>query len=265
MAGTSVKEPLKREELRDVIDVSLWAGQMLLQTGAESQRVEETVHRLGTGLGCDWMDILVSPNVLIVTTISGIEFRTKVRRVVGMRVDMSVITAINDISHRVTEGTMDRFAVRTELEWLDKTNSHYNRWLVIVMVGLACASFSRLFGGDVPTFFVTFVAASAAMFTRQSLTHNFFNPYLVIVTTAFVGGVIASMARVLGVLDDPSTALAASVLLLVPGVPLINAAQDLIKGHNVTGITRALLGGLISMAIALGLLMAIEITGVTGL
>lgn len=260
-----MKEPLNREALRDVIDVSLWAGQMLIQNGAESQRVEETVHRLGTGLGCDWMDILVSPNVLIVTTTSGIEFRTKVRRVVGMRVDMSIISVINDISYRVDDGTLDRFAVRAELEWLDKMNSHYNRWLVIAMVGLACAAFSRLFGGDVPTFFATFVAASAAMFTRQALTRNFFNPYLIIISTAFVGGVIASLAKVLGLLDDASTALAASVLLLVPGVPLINAAQDLINGHNVTGITRALIGGLISMAIALGLLMAITITGVTGL
>ncbi|MCI0713936.1 MAG: threonine/serine exporter family protein, partial [Chloroflexi bacterium] len=84
------------------------------------------------------------------------------------------------------------------------------------------------------------------------------------ITTAFVSGVIASLAKVSGLLDDASTALAASVLLLVPGVPLINAAEDLIKGHNVTGIARALIGGLIAMAIALGLLMAITITGVTG-
>ena len=259
-----MKTPLNREELQDVIDMSLWAGQMLLQNGAESQRVEETVHRLGTGLGCDWMDVLVSPNVLIVTTTSGTEFRTKVRRVVGMGVDMSVITVINTISHKVADGEMDRFAVRAKLESVDTMNSHYNRWLVIVMVGLACAAFSRLFGGDTPTFFATFGASAAAMFTHQTLTRNFFNPYLVIITTAFVSGVIASLAKVLGFLEDPATALAASVLLLVPGVPLINAAEDLIKGHNVTGIARALIGGLIAMAIALGLLMAITITGVTG-
>ena len=31
----SKKPPLEREALRDVIDLSLWAGQMLLQHGAE--------------------------------------------------------------------------------------------------------------------------------------------------------------------------------------------------------------------------------------
>ena len=35
------KPLMAREELRDVIALSLWAGQMLLQNGADSQRVEE--------------------------------------------------------------------------------------------------------------------------------------------------------------------------------------------------------------------------------
>ena len=61
---TQQKPPLEREALRDVIDLSLWAGQMLLQHGAESARIEETVHHIGTGLGADWLDILGSPNMI---------------------------------------------------------------------------------------------------------------------------------------------------------------------------------------------------------
>ena len=92
------KLPLTYTELRDVIDLSLWAGQMLLQHGASSQRVEETIHHLGTGLGCDWMDILISPNAIIVTTSSGQEFRTKLQRVVRLGVNMWVVTAVTDLS-----------------------------------------------------------------------------------------------------------------------------------------------------------------------
>src|SRR5687767_11621598 len=148
----AVKPPLDRDNLRDVVDLSLWAGQMLLQCGAESERVEETVHRLGTGLGCDWMDILVSPNVLIVTTTSGGEFRTKVRRVVGMRVDMGVISAINTMTRQVSLGMLDRAAVRRELERIEQMDSEYNRWVVVGAVGGACAAFSQLFGGDASAF-----------------------------------------------------------------------------------------------------------------
>jgi uncharacterized membrane protein YjjP (DUF1212 family) len=64
---------------------------------------------------------------------------------------------------------------------------------------------------------------------------------------------------------DPRTSIAASVLLLVPGVHLINSAEDLIKGHMVTGIVRGVLGLVISLSIALGLSLAIWLTGVQGL
>jgi uncharacterized membrane protein YjjP (DUF1212 family) len=259
----SHKRPLAYHELRDIIDLSLWAGQMLLQHGATSQRVEESVHKMGTGLGCDWLDILVSPNVITITASSGSEFRTKLRRVTSLGVDLGKVTAVNDLSYRINNGELDRFQVRTELEQINQMPHSYNRWLVIVMVGLACAAFSRLFGGDWIIFGITFGASAVAMFLRQELSHRYFNPLLVVVACAFTAGSLASTASLFQLSDQPETALAAAVLLLVPGVPLINAAQDLIRGHLVTGITRGVTGLLISLAIALGLLLALSLTGVT--
>jgi uncharacterized membrane protein YjjP (DUF1212 family) len=259
------KLPLDYEALRDVIDLSLWAGQLLLQFGAETQLVEETIHRLGTGLGCDWMDILVSPNAVVITTISGLDFRTKVRRVVHMSVNMTVLTEINTLTRHVVDGEMNRFELRRELRRISDLPRHYNRWLVVVMVGLACGAFSRLFGGDWMVFGITTFASSAAMFVRQELQHRNFNPLLVTIATAFVAGLLACFAPLLRLGTQPTLALASSVLLLVPGVPLINSAEDLIKGHLVTGIVRGVTGGLISMCIALGLVIAMSLMGVSGL
>lgn len=259
------KEALEREELRDVIDLSLWAGQLLLQHGAEAERVEETVYRLGTALGCDWLDVLVSPNAIIATTSSGPEFRTKVRRVVGMRVDMTIVSAVNRLSRRVESGELNRLQARAELVRISSLPPHYNRWLTVVLVGLACASFSRLFGGDWPVFAVTFVAAAAAMFVRQELSRYRVNQLLTVIVTAFVAGLIASSAAAFKWSAVPQTALSAAVLLLVPGVPLINAAEDMIKGHLVVGLVRGATGVLVSLAIALGLLLAMTLAGVRGL
>jgi uncharacterized membrane protein YjjP (DUF1212 family) len=259
------KRPLAYYELRDVIDLSLWAGQMLLQHGAASQRVEETIHLLGTGLGCDWMDILVSPNVIIVTTSSGQEFRTKTRRVVRMGVNMWAVTAVNDLSRRVTNGQLNRFQLRTELENIDRTPPQYNRWFTILMVGLACAAFSRLFGGDWPVFGITFAAAAVGMFIRQLLTKLYFNPNLIVTAVAFIATLIAGTATLFKLSPEPEIVLVASVLLLVPGVPLINAAKDLLRGHLIVGIARGVTGLIISLAIALGLLLAMRLLGVSGL
>lgn len=263
--GEAVKLPLDREELRDVIDLALWAGQMLLQNGADAQRVEETVQSIGTRLGAEGVDALVSPNALIVTTSSGAEFRTKVRRIISLGVNMTAVEQVSHLNHRVAEGKLDRFAVRDELTRISEMHHEFNRWQIVVMVGLACAAFSRLFGGDLPVIAVTFVAAAVATFVRQELTRHHFNALLVVIATAFVAGLIASTASIFRLSEQPNIALAASVLLLVPGVHLINSIQDIIKGHMVIGLVRGFTGLVISLCIALGLLLAMQLAGVSGL
>ncbi len=259
------KPPLDRETLRDVIDLALWAGQLLLQHGADTERVEETVHWIGTSLGATWMDILVSPNALIVTTISGQEFRTKVRRVVSMGANLNIVCEINELSRRIASHELDRFEVRKELVRISSQRSFYNRWLVVAVVGLACAAFSRLFGGDYAVVAITFVASAVAMYVRQILNSHYFNSFLVVVVTAFVAAAIASLASVFRLSPEPQHALAASVLLLVPGVHLINAVQDMIRGHMVIGLVRGFTGAVVSLCIALGMLLAMQLLGVSGL
>lgn len=265
MNHEAVKPPLDHETLRDVIDLSLWAGQMLLQHGADTDRVERVVHVIGTSLGAAWLDILVSPNALIVTTISGEEFRTKVRRVVTLGVNLSVVCAINDLSYRVSSGELDRVGARAELLRISSLRHGYNRWVVVGVVGLACAGLSRLIGGDEMVFLVTLVASSVAMFVRQQMSRQHFNAFIVVVVTAFVAGLIASSAAVFRLSPQPQIALAASVLLLVPGVHLVNSLRDMIHGHMVTGFVRGFTGAVISMCIALGLLLAMQLMGVSGL
>ncbi|MFN8450938.1 MAG: threonine/serine exporter family protein [Anaerolineae bacterium] len=261
----AAKSPLDREELRDVIDLALWAGQMLLQNGADAERVEETVQSIGTELGAEGVDALVSPNALIVTTSSGAEFRTKVRRIISMGVNMTVVEQISHLNHRVAEGKMDRFVVRSELTRISDMPHEFNRWQIVITVGLACAAFSRLFGGDLPVIVITFLAAAIAMYVRQLLTRHNFNALLIVIATAFVSGLIASSASILHLSDHAQTALVASVLLLVPGVHLINSIQDIIKGHIVIGLVRGFTGLVISLCIALGLLLAMQLAGVSGI
>jgi uncharacterized membrane protein YjjP (DUF1212 family) len=265
MQPTQQKPPLPHEVLTDVIRLTLWAGQLLLQYGAESARIEETAHHIGTGLGCNWLDIFVLPEGLLITTISGEEFRTKARRVTRLGVNFAIVDAVNDVSRRVYEGSVDRFELRRELRRISDMSGHYNRWFIVAMVGLGCAAFNRLFGGDPTGFAITFVAASSAMFIRQELEKRYLNFVVVTLMSAFVAGVIASMGYTLDLSDNPQLALAASVLLLIPGVPLINAAEDLIQGHIASGIARGVMGGIITLAIAVGLTLAIMVTGISGL
>ncbi len=248
---------LDRHELADVVDLALWSGTLLMQSGAESERVEETVHHIGTALGANWLDILVSPNVLIITTSSADgEFRTKVRRIASLGARMDIVDGVNDLSRRIGTDQLDRAQVRAELTRISQLPV-YNRWIVVSMVAAACAALSHLVGGDLVVFVVTFIASGVAAFVRQELLKRHFNLFLVVVITAMVATLIAASAVLLDLSPRGQVAISSSVLLLVPGVQLINAAEDIIKGHLVTGLTRGFLGLIISLAIAIGITLAL--------
>ncbi|MFN2203285.1 MAG: threonine/serine exporter family protein [Caldilineaceae bacterium] len=259
------RPPLDRDALREVVNLALWSGQLLMENGAESQRVEETIRSLGDGLGCDFGDVFVSYNALIVSHSSRGEFRTKTRRIGPAGVNLTLVAAMSHLRHRVEEGKFDAAMVRKDLMRIVDTPRHYNRWLTVLMVGLACAAFSRLFGGDWFVFAVTLVAASLGMWVRQELARRHLNVLLVVAVSAFVAGAVVGLTRLFAPPFATEISMAASVLLLIPGVPFVNAVEDLIKGYTAVGLARFTTSFLIILAIALGLILAMVLTGVKSL
>jgi len=257
----SGKQPLNYEALRDIIDLALWSGQILLQHGASSERVEETVHRIGTGLGCNWLDVNVTLQAITITAISGEDFRTKTRRIVRSNVNFQIVAEVNDLGHKVSNGQLGPRQVSHQLAALEAEPPGYEQWLTTLAVMLALAAFSQLLGGDWVAFVATLVGGGVGMLVRQLLAHRYFNPYIIVVASAFAASLTAAAVDLWRLTSTPGVAMVASVLFLVPGVPLINAAQDLMRGYTTNGIGRGVDGLIISMAIAIGLFFTLSLVG----
>jgi uncharacterized membrane protein YjjP (DUF1212 family) len=254
---------LDSRALAEVVELALRAGALLMERGAESQRVEQTVRELGESLGCDFGHVLVTHNALIVTHASGRDFRTKVRRVRFAGVDMALIEALSHVSHRAAEGRLLRSEVESALVQAESAPRLYGPRLTAIAVALACAAFCRLFGGTFAAAAAVLCAAYCAVEVRVAAMRAGYNSLLVSALTALVAGTLTGALQQLFPLGPkPEAALAASVLLLVPGVPAINSAEDLIKGHVVVGLARAAGAAMIVLAAALGLVFALRLTAV---
>lgn len=72
------------------------------------------------------------------------------------------------------------------------------------------------------------------------------------------------MLRLPAFTNTSTVAMAASVLLLVPGFPLINAVADMFKGHINTGLARWALASLLTLATCIGVVMAMTMWGLRG-
>lgn len=238
------------------------AGQMLLAHGAESTLVGDIMRRMGLASGMDEVEVSLSASSLVVTTVYQQHCITTARRCADRGINMRVVTQIQRICILMERGLLDDSMAQHKLERI--TPERYNRWLVVVMIGLSCAAFSRLAGGDGIVFLMTFIASAIGMMVRQEIGHRQFNPLLNFAATAFVTSLISTQAVIYQLGNKPTIVMASSVLMLVPGFPLINSVSDMLKGYINMGIARFVMASLLTLATSLGIIAAMSVTGVWG-
>ena len=259
----SVNQPVVRDavQVEEVAHQSLQVGRLLLLNGADTAQVEAAVARFAAAFGCE-AHLMVSYEALLLTIVAGDHFRTKIGfRVPAMNVGMTAIEAINRLVEDAESGRCGLGETRAELDRVEHLPPEYGRWLVVVALGLTAASLSRLFGGDWPTFVIAGLAGAAGTWLRQELGRRHFNPIVIPFAAACLSGVIGGAAVLLGASGTPVLCLVAPAMIIVPGVPLINGVQDMIKNHMTLGLSRLGSAGLVTVAIGLGLFVATTITG----
>ena len=250
------------EKQREISRLVAKAGQMLLQHGAESSLVSDVSRRLGIAVGADDVEISLSASSLVITTMIDDHCMTTARRAPDRGINMRAVTEIQRICIMSEKGLLDCHEAAIKLDAISP--ERYNRWLVVVMIGLSCASFSRLAGRDWPVFMMTFFASSLGMIVRQEIGHRHFNPLLNFGITAFVTTLISSQAVIYNIGSTPFLAMASSVLMLVPGFPLINAVADMVKGYVNMGIARWTFATLLTLSTSIGIVGAMNLVGVWG-
>jgi uncharacterized membrane protein YjjP (DUF1212 family) len=244
-----------------VIDAVLWAGQLLLEHGAEAERVERTIRACGERLGAQSIEVSVSYGALIVTYESAGDFRTKLRRASPKGVNMQLIESISHLSHQVEAGGLGLPEFRASLERIRSEPRHYGTLLTAAIGGIGCGAFCRIFDGNWPAFALTCVAACAGSWLRGFVLRRQLNTFVSAVFAAALSYSIVLVAHALLGAATPSAALSACVLTLIPGVALINSAVDAVKGHLALALARAAEAALVILSATLGALVASRVIG----
>ena len=235
---------------------------MLLEYGAESRLIEQLSSRLGVALGCTSIEMSLIPSAVVLTTLIGDSSVTTTRRAYEQSINMSIVHQIVTICIEAEQNPRD--IMRVEYALANIHANAYPAWLLIPMIGLACAAFSHLQGADWAGFGITFVAASVGMAVRRELSRRNYSLLIVFAFTAFVCTLIASLAFYEGISTTGHIVLSSSVLLLVPGFPYINAMLDAFKGYISMGWGRWAQATLMTLMASLGIMLAMGLLGVQG-
>ena len=190
------------------------------------------------------MDVFATPTGLVVSAIAREQHSTRVVRVAKTGIDLNRVAAILQLAERASAGGFSRAQLRTELERIASEPRLYGHLTTLVSVGAACAAFALLFGGFALEALVAGAAAGVGQGVREVLVHQ------------RVGRLALLGSRWLGV-PSPGLAVAASVLLLVPGVLMVSSIADLFRGDILSGLVRATSAVLILGTVGGGLFLAL--------
>lgn len=246
-----------------IADLLLDIGTAMLVSGAHSGRVHRNIDRVAAAWGFQ-ADLFITFTGLMVSVrnLSGDEAPVaRFRRVPIHGVHFGIITAISLLTWRVAEEKLEVAAVEEEMKGI-RAIPHHPRWAILLGIGAACGCLCLLLGGDWRNGLVAFAAALVGMFARQEALRMRFNPMIAVMVGAFITSLIAGVDVIQRIGSAPESTLASSVLYLVPGVPLINCAIDLIEGHIPTGIARGVFGGFVLLCIAVGMTLSILLLGI---
>jgi uncharacterized membrane protein YjjP (DUF1212 family) len=252
-ASTPALEPLAM--------VALDAGRMLMEAGASAANIDAIVAKFARGLGADRVDLRVGYASLAITIGIGPNGITRMREVGHLGVNQRLDQELWHLAERVSRGELTVDETRAELTRLAKVTPRHSAWVMAVAVGLACAAFGRLLKVDWLGTGPVFLAAMLGQYVRRDLLARHVNVFICSTLVAFLSSVVGGVgAHWLGS-DTVTTAMIASILLLVPGIPCVNAQSDILDGHPTLGSARAVTVAVILIFLAVGLWLGQVLTG----
>ena len=236
------------------------AGLILLENGAETYRVEDTMKRICYAYGASVVDAYATPTLVIISFSLGNELYHNIKRTQLKSVDLHKIDLVNDLSRRIQKETIPLDEFYHQLERIEKEEK-YSPMILRGGAAICTFGFAFFFGSS----FQDAICALLLGALIESFTlkiddlgiHSFFK-YIV------SGALVTLMAiglHTLGLCHNIDTVIISVNMLLVPGLAMTNAIRDLVSGDLVSGLARSQEAIFIAIAIALGSGIVFALTG----
>jgi len=229
--------------------------------GATAIRIEKNVGRIARALGFD-MDLTLLPHHIelgLGKQDTG-ERIVIIRKVAQCGVSFDINARISRLSWEIADGKVGFAEAKKRFGRIMKTPPT-GRWEVLVLASLANASFCRLFGGDPIAMAVVFIATFAGFYLKQLMLGSHIDVSVAFFCCSFFSSAISVGAEIFRWGETPEIAVATSVLYLIPGVPYLNAASDLIDRHYLCALGRFCDACVLTAVLSAGLASALLLLG----
>ena len=249
------------QHFKEVLLVAVYAGEIMLRSGGETARVEETTNIILKSFGLEHPNTLVMPTGLYVSAYNeGMALPlTLVRRVTGRQLNFYRFAAVNELSRRIAQGQLTLAEADRELHGIEIAASPYPFWLWVLAGASSSCGVTVLLGGGA----IDALAALVSSILVQLLIWLVGRSRIPAIFGEFTGAALATALALLmiqaGLPIHPTLVIAGGIIRLVPGAALLSSVQDGISGDLISSAARGLEAFLKGAAVASGVGLALNI------
>ena len=246
---------------KSIANMAVLAGEIMLRSGAETYRVEDTIkHILDTAGTAETESLVMLTGIIVTIDRPGQEAVTVMRRVHERGTNMHRIVEVNEISRKYCAGELSAEETWEKLKRIK--GKQYTVWMYNLSTILVPAGFAPLFGGGLREIFAAggagIVLAVLMTIGKRVKTGAFI---LNILCAAGIA-VAAVLLKLWNPLLNMDTVIISGIMPLVPGVAITNAIRDTLRGDYISGGARALEAFVTAVAVAIGVGAGMALTTV---
>lgn len=247
--------------VHEIMEVCLLAGRIMLKSGAETYRVEETMTRIALAYGIQNTHAFVTPTGIILSAEGYSEpfGETKFVRITERTIDLHKVALVNEVSRKTSQGTLSLAETKDELKKVELANLAFPPWVQVVAASFVSGCFLIMYEGKwsdfIPAFFCGGIGYAIFILFHRIVKVKFFSEVL----AAFCIGIVAVAFVRIGGGAQLDNIIVGSVMPLVPGVLITNAVRDLMAGHFISGLSRGAEALLTATAIGTGIAVVITL------
>lgn len=247
---------INSEFLHLLIDIA----EEILISGAEINRVEDTVCRMGKAYGAERVNVFaITSSIVITIEMPGGEAFTESRRIAsGTTVNFARLEALNRLSR---EYCAEKYSVEELKSRFKACLTPFKALVYYIGSVITAMSFAVFFGGSifdglaagVFALFICFFMLRSYKFCPTSIVAKFLCSF-------FAGILICTVCRFIPGLNADKIMIG-DIMLLIPGLALTNSVSNIIVGDTVTGLTRFTESIMQAAALAGGFMLSIFVVG----
>lgn len=253
------QEYLAEEEA--LLSCILDMGEMLLTSGAEVMRVEDTISRLCRVYEFARSDVFtITSSIVLTVRTPGGRTLTQTRRIRSRDTDLGRVEKVNALSRRLCANPVPLEQFQNAVEQLRRAQA-YPVPVLRIMYIMISAAFSVFFGGTLTDALAGAVTGLVLFEVLRLCAPLRLNGTLQCIIASFLTGIAAVLLYNLGLGQNPDKIIIGNIMLLIPGIAFTTSLRDIINGDTLSGLLGLCEAILRALAVAIGFAVVLLLTG----